>query len=232
MLPQEVFKPHKLQDELSPHQKPVTFKVTSPLFYAQVARCTSIPEYIKVAVSRPDPQAATFYTSHPDLLAKAFENPLSIDSISRMKPPKAMLTGKDAVHPRAITLEPVSLLNRLRWLAIRLHRRFPSPSHPHPLSHLDAYALSLPSTHAPKVRAYRKAVLKMLLSDSVAFGMPAVIDVALWFIRIWLCWLCVQSSHALMGLWKEPEHLTAVRIGKVVMGCLGVHLWWGVGELL
>lgn len=92
--------------------------------------------------------------------------------------------------------------------------------------------MHLPSTDAPKARAYRKAVLKLLLSDYLAFGMPAVIDAALWIVRICLCWLCVRSFDSMVGLCNGNRPSTLYEAGKVVMGCLCVHLWRGLGQML
>lgn len=256
MSAEESFTPHALRNKPNTQQCPVTFKVTSPLFYAQVARCESISEYVRVALSKPGFEAATFHTSHPDLLTKLIEGPSSVSSLFEMWPwlkaavvdQNPMLLDASRLAPISVQkrfpwapfhmtvdearLIPTSLLNRLRWVPIHLFRRLPSPSRHHALSDLDACAVHLPVTDAPKVRAYRKAVLKMLLSDYVAFGMPAVVDGVLWIIRIWLCWLCVQSFDGLVELCYGHRHLTVTEVGKVGMGCLGVHLWWGLGEVL
>ncbi len=211
----------------------MTFKITSPLFYAQVARCSSIFEYIKAALSKPDPETATFHTSHPDLLTQAFEEAPNAFTLSNTWPWRnAASADKDTLLPDVSPLAPTSSLSRLRWVPIHLFRRLPSPSHHYALSDLDACAVHLSSTDAQKGRAYRKAVPKMLLSDYVALGMPAVIDAALWVIRIWLCWLCVQSFDGLVGLCNGHRRLNVAEVGKVAMGCLGAHLWWGLGEVL
>ena len=215
-------------------QGSVTFKIASPLFYDQISRCPSVSEYVEVALSKPDPGTATFHTSHPDLLAKIFKAPPGVIELFKMWPwwnvsldESPSMLWKTSPRP-----PPISLLNRLRWVPIHILRRLPSPSHNSALSDLDSCAVYLLSTDAPKARAYRKAVLKLLLSDYVAFGTPAVIDVALWILRIWLCWLCVLSFDGLVGLCNGDVQVTGVEVAKVVMGCLGVHLWWGVGEIL
>lgn len=232
MSAENSFAPHTLRDKPNTQQCTVTFKITSPLFYTHINRCTSISEYVKVALSKPDPGAATFHTSHPELLAKLFEETPSVIKLFKTWSWNTALADKHAMLLDAFPLAPTSLLNRLHWAPIHLFRRLPCPSNRHPLSDLDACAVHLPSTDAPKVRAYRKAVLKMLLSDYVAFGMPAVIDAALWIIKIWLCWLCVQSFDGLVGLCNGSRQLTVTEVGKVVMTCLGVHLWSGLGEVL
>ena len=256
MPAEQLLTPHILRDKSHTQQCPATFKITSPLFYAQVARCTSISEYVKVALSKPNLGANTFHVSHPELFLKLFEGPPSAFSLFKMWPWwKAALVDQnpgllDASHLAPVSLQkrfpwapfhvnvneaslvPNSLFNRLRWLLIHFFRRLPSPSQHSALSDLDACAVHLPSTDAPRVRAYRKAVLKMLLSDYVAFGMPAVVDAALWIVRIWLCWLCVQSFDGLVVLCNGHGHLTVTEVGKVVLGFLGVHLWRGLGDVL
>ena len=92
--------------------------------------------------------------------------------------------------------------------------------------------MHLPSTDTPKVREYRKAVFKLLMSDYVAFGMPALIDAALWIVRIWLCWRCVLSFDGLVGLCGGHGQVSVTEIGKVAVGCLGVHVWRGLGDVL
>ena len=212
---------------------PVTFKITSPLFYAQVVRHRSVLEYIKSALSNPDPKTATFHASDIDLLNKIFQRSPSLFSFPKMWPwCNAALADKNAALPHVSNLAWTSPANRLRWVPIFSFRLVPSPSHQSSLSDLDACALRLSSTDAAAGRAYRKAVFKILLSDYVAFGMPAVIDAALWIFRIWLCWLCVLSSDGLVGLCNGESSLSVTEVGKVLMGCLGVHLWWGLGELL
>ena len=233
MFAEESFTPHALRDKPNMQQCLVTFKITSPLFYAQVARCTSILEFMRVALLKQGPNSSTFHTSRPDLLAKLFEQSLRAVSLLKMWPAwKAALADKNAALLDASRLASTLVPNRLRWLPIHLLRRLPSRSHQFALSDLDAYAAYLPRTDGPKVRAYRKAVLKMLLSDYLAFGMPALIDAALWITKIWLCWLCVQSFDGLLSLCSGHRQLTVTEVGKVVMGFLGVHLRWGLGEVL
>lgn len=233
MSAEETFTSHALRNNPTTPQSPVVLKVTSPLFYSQVARCTSILEYIKATLSKPDPGVTVIHISHPDSLAKVFEDSPRVFLLFKMWPRwKAALIDKHAEFLKTSILASNSLLDRLRWAPIHLLRSLPSSPHDHALSDLDACAVYLPRNDAPKVRAYRKAVLKMLLSDYVAFGMPAVIDAALWAFKIWLCRLCAQSFDGLAGLCAGRTPLTVTEVGKVAMGCLGVHLWWGLGEVL
>ena len=179
MSTQEDFSPCALRDEPNLQQRHVTFKVTTPLFYTQIPRCTSILEYINAALSKPDPQTATLHTSHPDLIG-LFKKTSSANNIFKMQP---WSTGKPSVEKvmlsHTITLPPASLLGRIRWASIRLLRRLLSPHNRYSLSDLDACAICLSTIDAPKARAYRKAVLRLLLSDYVAFGVSGVIDAVL-----------------------------------------------------
>ena len=234
MSAEESFTPHALRDKPNMQREPVTFKITSPLFYDQISRCPSVFEYVEVALSKPDPGTATFHTSHPDLLAKIIKDSPSVIELFKTWPwwTVSVYEAPNMLYETYTLPPPTSLLNRLRWVPIHLLRRLPSPSHSSALSDLDSCAVNLPATDAPKARAYRKAVLKMLLSEYVAFGTPTVIDVSLWILRIWLCWLCVLSFDGLVGLCNGDSRFTVAEVAKVVMGCLGVHLWWGVGEML
>lgn len=179
MSTQEDFSPCALRDEPNLQQRHVTFKVTTPLLYTQIARCTSILKYINAALSKQDPQIATSHTSHPDLIG-LFKKTSSANSIFKMQPwSTGKPSGEKVMLSHAITLPPASLLDRIRWASIRLLRRLPSPHNRYSLSDLDACAVRLDTIDAPKARAYRKAVLKLLLSDYLAFGVSGVIDAVL-----------------------------------------------------
>lgn len=233
MSAKETFTPYALHEKQDTQQSIVTFKITSPLFYAQVACFASIHEYFENRLSKMDSGATTFHTSHPDLLTKLFESsPRAFNPFQPWPWQKAALVSKDAAHLDASPLPPTPRLTLLRWIPIHLLRRLPSSSHHYALSDLDTCAVHLPLTDAPKVCAYRTAVLKLLLSDYLAFGMPALIDAVLWIVRIWLCWLCVKSFDGVIRLCNGRRPLTVYEVGKVVMGCLGVHLWRGVGQVL
>lgn len=135
----------------------MTFKVTTPLFYAQIARYTSILEYINATLSKPDPHTATFYTSHSDLIG-LFKLISSANDIFKMQPWSTEKPSCDkVVLSHTITLPPASLLDRIRWASIRLLRRLPSPHNRHSVSDLDACTVRLSTIDAPKARAYRKS---------------------------------------------------------------------------
>ena len=219
MPAEETFTPHSLLDKTNPHQGPVTLKITSPLFYAHIARCASIPEYIDAALSNPDPKTATFHTSHPHLLIQLLKKDSAPVSPPKLSPP-VLLQSNPTTHATPPHWLPISLLRR----------------HPSALSDLDVHAAHLSQTdRAHKARAYRTAVFKLLLSDYVAFGIPALLDGAVWIVRIWLCWLCVWSFDRFVEMCDDDRwrrQVTAFEMGKVALGVLGVHAWWGLGHVL
>lgn len=66
----------------------------------------------------------------------------------------------------------------------------------------------------------------------MAFGMPALIDAVLFMVRMWLCWICVQSLESALGLWKRGEKLEISMLGGIVLGVVGLPLWAVVGALM
>ena len=89
-----------------------------------------------------------------------------------------------------------------------------------------------------KADAYRKAVLKLLVSDRFCFGIPGVIDAIILVVRMWLCWLCVRSFGGVIGgLFDDGGddlriQRTMFDIVSMGLGLVGVHLWWGLGKLV
>lgn len=206
------FTPHSWSLSHSASNDPVTFKVTTPLFYAQIARQTNFAEYFKGALSEPDDKTRVFHTSKPDTLIRLFET--SQENRSKT------------------SLSQLPLADRLRWSLIRLLRRFPYQSAHCSLSPLDTHSIRAPVADFSKARSYRRSVLKLLVSDYVAFSMPAVIDAILSLTKLWLCWTCVKSFEELSNLTHGKVPLTLIDAGRVILGCGGLHIWWGLGQLL
>lgn len=92
--------------------------------------------------------------------------------------------------------------------------------------------MALPKDHAQKVRAYRIATLKVLVSDYLAFGIPEVLDAALFVFKMWLCYLCAQSFDNVLGLRVHFDQPGLYVLGKFLLSCVGLPLWAGVGALL
>ena len=212
---EEIFKPRGPEHKLVPCQDPITFKPTTPLFYSNIARSENVYECLAPEIQRPDPQASTFYTSHGPSLLALFEEP------------------QRATKPRSSrSVSHLPRLDRLRWQLVfwlrRLRsRKIRSSSFVAPV--LDSFALH--SSDVIKACAYRRAVLKLLASDLLAFGVPGVLDLFFASVRIWLCWLCVQTSVGLIEPTKGQGRPTMPESGKLILGCVGIHLWWALGRL-
>lgn len=100
------------------------------------------------------------------------------------------------------------------------------------VSPLDNFATNMDIADAHKMRAYRLATFRLLASDYIAFGMPEVIDAVLFLVKLWLCWICVQSFDDFLGLREEFDKPSISMLGNVVLSCVGMPLWAGVGALL
>ena len=97
-------------------------------------------------------------------------------------------------------------------------------------SDLDWYAID--RAHSPKSDAYRRATIKLLMSDFLTGGVPEVIDAGVWAVRVWLCWVHVEVLGEVIGgggmAWSGDVSLMV----GVVVRFLGPQLWWGVGQLI
>ena len=185
---------------------PLTFKVTTPLFYALLARQNNIYNFLADSFSNFDPKTATFYTSDQDLLLRLFKS-------SSIRPQAKQKTS--------------SFVDLYRWRILSWIRKSHSPSP------LDAFALLSDSITHEKVRAYRISLLKILVADRLAFGSPGLIDSLLWIIRVCLTWVCAKSLERL--LWMQigyGDDLELRDIGKVFVGCMGLQIWSSSAVLL
>lgn len=208
MPPSETFTPHSLPPTSPPI--PLTFKPTTPLFYALLARQNDLLHFLTTLLANQDrdPKTAILHTSNPNLLLQLFNN--------------ARAQQKETPPP------PSSRIESFRWALIHRLRKQRSSL----VSPLDAFARGVHDVDAQKIRAYRLATLKVLVSDYVAFGMPAVIDAVLFVMRIWLCWICVQSLDEIFGLRYDSGQPSPYVLCKVSLSCAGLPLWVGVGALL
>ena len=98
------------------------------------------------------------------------------------------------------------------------------------LSDLDWYAIS--RAGSSKSNAYRRATIKLLASDFLTFGVPEVIDAAVWAVGVWLCWVYVQVFGEMVKGSGETWSGDISEMLNVALRFLGVHLWWGLGQLV
>ena len=98
------------------------------------------------------------------------------------------------------------------------------------LSDLDWYAINRASS--AKSDAYRRATIKLLASDFLTLGVPEVIDVAIWVMRVSLCWIYVIVLGELLARRGNTWSGSAYDMLLVASSFLGLHMWWGLGQLI
>lgn len=213
----------------------IELKIATPLFYSNVVRHSHISEFITSSLLTLPPNAQTFYTSNPKALLDLFETR-----------PRSLGLKDSIQHQSAAT-------NSLRWRFLRwLRNLFPrthttivSPHRPtvkvqdirpFPLSPTDVFAQQ--SQDIEMANRYRKAVVKLLISDIIAFGQPILLDALDYAICIALCYIFVKTIGAAIsqiagaGIAMNDGTLQdCTALVKLVLGCSGVHLWWAFKEM-
>ena len=221
-------------------QSYLDFKVTTPVFYAQIIRFAHLSEFFTAFLLTAAPEEQTFYVSDPSIFVSLFESQANNRRF-----------GKDGTA-RSPTLSSVDLLRwqLLYWLRNHSPRRLP-PTPPlegpkrvaHDIrsfsfSHLDEYAIQ--SLDTSIASAYRRAVIKVLMSDIVAFGQPALIDALYTAIRIILCWvfvLTLRKADLLAGFGASIHRSSETATGdlwntaSLSWRFSGLHLLWGLKKL-
>lgn len=162
----------------------IQFKVLTPLFYSRLIRYAHLPEFISTDIFQQDDENHTFYTSNPDTLLRLFANPQD------KKP------NDHGTMPRR------SWLDDLQWFIIQHLRRSPPKyhqgAHQQTLTERADIRLSILDTfvrhHCSKsqAREYREAVIALLVSDHIAFGIPELVDVFGFIARVTSCCGFVQ----------------------------------------
>lgn len=96
-------------------------------------------------------------------------------------------------------------------------------------SELDRYAMH--STNTAKADAYRRATLKILLSDCIAFGNPELLDGLTWMLRMSLNLLQTQCLMVLLtGLVKGYSR--DGHSGSIAFGLLAFPAWKALKYLI
>lgn len=233
----ETFYPAYIQESnQSPSNGPsaeaLDVKITSPLFYSQLVRHSHITEFIASALLTVPAESQTFYVSDPQVFLRLFNQ--------RPKAPRAKETPLPQLAFESLRWR---FLHWLRNLSPRAHTtsatthitRTVQDIRPFPPSMLDEFAQR--SEKKDMANNYRKVVVKLLVSDMMAFGQPAVLDAVDWLIRIVLCYTFVQSFHSSMlqvattDGWTQGGVYLCADFMKAMLGCAGVHLWWALKEI-
>ncbi|KAL9613217.1 MAG: hypothetical protein Q9167_002233 [Letrouitia subvulpina] len=168
-------------------QHPVEFKITTPLFYDRITRYAHLSEFLQSEILINNDKDRTFYISNPDSLLNLFHE---------LKP-KESESSSSCISPQTSSM-------RLQWAFLHWLRNLKgSPVNPgqidtrqFPLSQLDRFVVQHES--AAQVQKYWTTVVKLLLSDIFAFGIPALIDAIFVAVRLLLCYLTVIAVEGLV----------------------------------
>ena len=190
----------------------IALKITTPLFYALLARDPDPATFISSSVQPPSPHPFTFHVSHPAIFASLF-------SLDQLPVPPSPKSSASATTPA----EPFPTVSRTRWSLLARLRRNPHP--------LDQHSTRLPLVLK---RQYRIAVLKLLLWKTFFFGLPVILDLSNAAVKIALCWL--HASVLLdarryelpgnMGGEVAPDRTVAERaVWMELLGLVGIHIW-------
>lgn len=212
----------------------IDFKVTSPLFYTQLVRYAHLTEFFSTSILTTAPEAQTFFISDPQKLLRLFE----------MQMDQNRWQGKEGLK-----LDRNSHVLNLRWRFLRWLRAFCSSSSSDctsrqsldwkihdiralPLSELDQFVMQ----HSERRLAsqYRRAVVKVIASNLIAFGQPALIDTFSFAVRISLLWAFVRvASSRYLFSHHDPTREADLQIPiarywpalRAAFGLLGLHFW-------
>ena len=208
--------PNRLHDspDSSTHN-PIVFKITTPLFYAHLARHSHISEFLAKEILNEDDKTRTVYISRsPQTVLSLFDD---------TAPPNIPPCLPIHTHFRTSVL-----------LTLRRLTRKPKDNRYLPLSLLDKYIIQ---HHLEiNVPAYTRAVTKLLASDILAFGVPEIMDAVFWLVRAMLCWVHVMAvkTALLQGIWTESADVKMIKGWGwgLMLGLVAVHGWWMVGGFL
>lgn len=213
----------------------MTLKVTSPLFYAKLARSASLTDAVlhmapfsTTKTSRLPaqtdgktltPNAALFYTSHPQTI---------FDLLS------AVPTEIHRTAPNQ-TFFSLSLRTRLHWMPIKVLRNLASKTfimydHQAVLSDLDWHAIMTSDT--AKSHAYRRATIKLLVSDYMTFGVPGVIDACIWILDTYLIWMWAGAIQEMIDWSQKISEASVLNICILIAKFSALYLWTALGRVI
>ncbi|KAL8763058.1 MAG: hypothetical protein Q9184_001085, partial [Pyrenodesmia sp. 2 TL-2023] len=192
----------------------IELKVTTPLFYARLARYPHTSEYLSNELLNDDEKDRTFHVSDPKPLLRLFEESRPTEqSVSTVS-----LMDKFSIHDR--------LHWRFQqWLRNHIRQRGRQPRQPNQVdirhfgfSQLDQHAMRCDSVD--QATLYRRVVTKLLLSDAIAFGHPEVLDGVSYVVRVILSYMFVG---ALRMTWEYV--LTSAGMGARICYWVGQKEW-------
>ena len=229
----EIFCPLRFHESGQRHSSHLTadaldLKILSPLFYSHVVRHSHITAFITSTLLTLPAKSQTFCVSDPQALLRLLDT-LRLPSVP--KPPNTSLSALDYLRWR--------FLQRLRNLSPQTHAtsvptndngRKAQDIRSMPMAIMDEFAQQ--SQDSVMASKYRRSVMKLFVSDMIAFGEPVLLDVLDWFIQIVLCFFFVEccgtslsqavgSGNAL----RSDVPVSFAFLSKTLLGCYGMHLW-------
>lgn len=216
----------------SPAPDPIHLKITTPLFYARLARHSHIAELMTSEIRNQDDKTRTLHVSrNPEAILRLFDHnasPTKSTNASFTKPPDL-----NTPTPSPLTHHP--FLHRLRWSLFLFFKKFnlnKDSAQRLPFSLLDEHVIL--HEDASGATNYRRAVTKLLASDVLAFGIPEIIDAVSWLVKMMFCYLHVTVLKAALVQvgWLECGGMDGSGTWGIGLGGFGVHIWWLLGESL
>lgn len=239
----ETFHPRGSSDSPSVNsfENAIDFQVTSPLFYTQLVRYAHLTEFFTTSLLASTPENRIFFVSDSQRFLTLFDS--QAIQIFAVGNPCSNLQRKyrlDSMH-----------WHFLKWL--RNHRSKTSYNNSSKkviecraqdirtfsLSALDLFSMRDSDGHASS--QYRRAVIKVLASDLIAFGQPALIDAFYTATRVILLWFFVQSATRTISLLgrsalaeTEIERSQTIYLGvsRTVLGLIATHTWCALAYLV
>ena len=171
----------------------IDLRITTPNFYVLIACAIDPAQFLFSALQNQDPKTQIVQVSHPKLLLLLFQACSICDS-------SALPSSSPRYRSRILLL----LLNLLR-------RRFSTMNQP---EHTFSQLLKVNSIldhfvcyHLPpdQLEEYQKTVVKLLISDTLFFGLPSLVDALYLIMRSFLCYLYArwiyQATVNVLKLW-------------------------------
>lgn len=156
-------------DSSNPSKEVVDFKITTPLFFARLARYSHISEFLSNEILTDDDKDRTFYTSHPRILLQLFK-----DSPNILRPSSEHFLLSNGLRWRFLQWLRSHRSQKVVQSDVNKQQHVKSDIRRLSFSELDSFAMSFES---PSGKAkYVRATTKILLSDIVAFGYPEILD--------------------------------------------------------
>jgi len=240
-LPQ-VFYPSQVTQSQSECQSQhyLDFTVTTPLFYSHIIRFAHLPDFFAKSLFTDAPESQTFHVSDATTFIDLFEpqaNQSCLEKAASYGFRTRSFLDRQRWHFLRL-LRDRSQMNRLLTSSTRAPERTGQDIRSFPFSPLDIFAMQ--SADISMASRYRRAIIKVLASDIVALGQPALIDALYTVIRISLCWLFVQGLRRagmllLSSMWMKKD--TGNPQGDywdfwtLLFGLCGLHLWWGLKRI-